>query len=208
MPPFIENILERPLSQRLAILVGVAALIGVLFWLWLYGPQFEELGKQQEKLTELQVKIAGEHRLAMNLDKFRKEVKELDVKLKYALQQLPDQKEIPELLTQISNLATDSGLQEGLFKTKPESSREFYAEVPISINVAGSYHQVATFFDDISQASRIINISDVSMTEPKMNENAPVLKVACTATTFRYIDLEERSKQASKVDSKRKRMKR
>ncbi len=206
MPPFIENILERPLSQRLAILVGSVALLSVLFWLWLYGPKFEELGKQQEKLTDLQVKIANEHRLALNLGKFRQEVKDLDVKLKFALQELPDQKEIPELLTAMSNLATDSGLEEGLFKTKPESQREFYAEVPISISVVGSYHQVATFFDDVSQTSRIINISEISMNTPVIKEDQVIVKVSCTATTFRYLGVEERVKQTQKSDSKRKRM--
>jgi type IV pilus assembly protein PilO len=205
MKDFLQSILERPLSQRIGILVAVIGAVSFGFWSLFYSPKLTENAELSEKLESLEVSVANEQRLAMNLEKFRKEVKDLDVKLKFVLQELPDSKEIPELLTQISNLARDAGLEEGLFKTKPELYREFYAEVPIEISVLGTFHQVATFFDEVGNAPRIVNISQIDMREPKIKDSEVRVKVGCVATTFRYLDESERVKQVDKGQDKRKR---
>ncbi|MBX7143745.1 MAG: type 4a pilus biogenesis protein PilO [Oligoflexia bacterium] len=207
MNPLLQNFMERPTSQKVAFWVGSILLLSFLFWQYFYSPQLSEQEKLASKIEDLQSKIGHERRLAANLSKFRKEVEELDVKLKFALQELPDEREIPDLLANISTLARDAGLEVNLFKPSPEVFREFYAEVPVKVAVTGSFHQVATFFDEVGRLPRIVNINQVSMVEPKIGEDRITIASECVATTFRYLDEAERIKAPGESDSKKRRRK-
>ena len=208
MNPAIENFLERPLSHRLAALFGSVIFVGFVFWTYMYSGALEEYDKLQADVEQLDVQKSNELRISRNLGKFRDEVRALDVKLKFVLQELPDKREIPDLLTSISNLARDAGLEINLFKPRPEALRDFYAEVPVEIAVTGSYHQVATFFDEVGQLSRIVNINHIAVHEPKTTEDKVTIKSDCVATTFRYLDESERiAVQNADKDKKRKRKK-
>lgn len=208
MHPIVQNILDKPLGTRIAIWVGTLVALTLGFWFYLYSPHYAQVGELAGEIEQLRSKITTEQRLAMNLKKFREEVKALDVKLKFALQELPDEREIPELLSSISNLARDAGLEVSLFKTRPEGFRDFYAEVPVEITVDGSYHQVASFFDEVGQLSRIVNISDIEIREPRAKEEFVSIKVGCVATTFRYLDEQERAARTAKTTKSSKRGKR
>ena len=106
------------------------------------------------------------------------------------------QKEIPDLLSAISSAGRESGLEIMLFKQKPERFQDFYAEVPVDVLVRGNYHQVATFFDRVGQLDRIVNVSDISMKDPKTEDGTMVVNTACSAVTFRFLDEQEREKVA------------
>jgi len=123
--------------------------------------------------------------------------------LKSALQELPDNREIPDLLSSISSLARDAGLAVPLFKTEPESFREFYAEVPVSISVEGTYHQIATFFDEVGHLPRIVNINQIIIREPRVGDSQVSVKSECVATTFRYLEETERIQSADAEKGKR-----
>ncbi len=124
----------------------------------------------------------------MDIKKFEAELLEKEIKFKEVLQQLPDQKEIPSLLTNISNAGKESGLEFLVFRPKPEIPKEFYAEIPVDICVSGSYHNVAMFFDKISKLPRIICITDLSMGETKALEQEIILKTKGVVTTYRYVE--------------------
>lgn len=205
MHPVIEGILARPVSHRIGVLAGSLVLVGAVFWFGFYSSQMEELAKAQEKIEDLETKITSERRLAMNLKQFREEVKELDIKLKIALQELPDAREIPELLESVSNLARDSGLEVALFKTKPENMRDFYAEVPVEVQVAGTFHQITTFFDEVGHLSRIVNINNMDLRDPKIKDNEDLVQVTagCNTVTYRYLDESERVQSQEKKGGKK-----
>lgn len=209
MNPFIQNILDRPLSHRIAIWAGSILFLGFVFWQYFYGPQVKELDKLQSKIENLNSDIGHEQRLARNLVKFRKEVKDLEVKLKMALAELPDEKEIPDLLNNMSTLARDAGLEVNLFKPNPEIFREFYAEVPVTMSVEGTFHQVATFFDEVGRLPRIVNINQIFIREPKQPEGEEQMRVKsdCMATTFRYLDESQRIQAPDAADKKKRRKK-
>jgi type IV pilus assembly protein PilO len=204
MNPVIERFLERPLWQKLAFWLGSLAFLSYLIWQFLIKDLNQEQVKLEDKISSLNSSIVQEQRIARELGRFKQEVKDLEVKLQQALSELPDAREIPGLLTSISNLARDSGLQVSLFKPMPENYKEFYAEVPVSISANGSFHQLTTFFDEVGHLSRIVNISQINLKEPKIAEEQITLKADCVATTFRYLDEEERQKHA-KIDKKKKR---
>jgi type IV pilus assembly protein PilO len=115
--------------------------------------------------------------------------------LKKALAELPDNKEIPQLLEKVADKAKDAGLDVRLFVPKAEQRKDFYAEVPVQIEVGGGYHQVATFFDEVSHLERIVNINEFSMSDPERTDSGLVLKTSLVATSFRFLDESERPKE-------------
>lgn len=217
MHPLIESFLERPRGQKIGFWVGSLALIGFLGWQYVIAPESSARDELQGRVDKLQGQVAQETRVARNLQKFRDEVKSLDQQLSVALKELPDKREIPELLQTVSSLARDAGLDVTLFQPQPERLKDFYAEVPVSISVDGTFHQLASFFDDVGQLARIVNISDIVAWNPVTKdtrvvrglgdaENAVHVRASCVATTFRYLDESERVKvEDPKLAKRRKR---
>lgn len=205
MNEFIENFLQRPTYQKTLFWVGTLLILSFLYWQYSFSGQSEELTKLEEKVEDLTKKIADETRRAKNLDKMKAKVKELDLKLKFILQELPDRREIPDLLSSISDLARNAGLEVSLFRPGAENMKDFYAEVPVAISVDGTYHQVATFFDEVGQLSRIVNITQIVVRDAQITDAAVKVKTDCVATTFRYLDENERNAAAGKTDPGNKR---
>jgi type IV pilus assembly protein PilO len=124
-------------------------------------------------------------------DGLRAQLAALDGALKVAMKLLPETREIPELLTQISQLGLNAGLEFRLFKPEAEKRVDFYAEVPVSLAILGKFHDVATFFDHLAKLSRIVNVTDIKIAVPKANETDPTLSTSCLLTTFRFLEPRE-----------------
>jgi|LakMenEpi03Aug12_release.lakeMendotaPanAssembly.Ray.scaffolds.fasta_scaffold469184_1 type IV pilus assembly protein PilO len=201
----IENILERPTSHKIGIWIATILLILAGFWQFSLSSLIEEREKLDEEVARLDSEILTEKRLAGKLGKAEEKLKDLEARLKGALEQLPDKSEIDNLLEKISNLARESGLDLNLFQRKEENFKDFYAEVPVSVSVTGSYHQVATFFDEVSRLPRIVNINQIEIIDPKPNESSVIVKVSCVLTAFRYLSDKERADQAGQGDKKKRR---
>ena len=131
---------------------------------------------------------------AARLDEYDGEVAVLDERLADAITRLPDQQEIPELLSSISTLGRDSGLDILVFRQRPEGYREFYAEVPVDMQVRGTYHQVASFFDEVGRLDRIVNVTNIEIGNPNVADDALVLEASSTVTTFRFLSEAERKR--------------
>jgi type IV pilus assembly protein PilO len=111
-----------------------------------------------------------------------------------ALRQLPDSKELPVLLTDVTSLGKNAGLDFRAFRPQQEIRKAFYAEVPIDIEFSGGFHDIATFFDQIARLPRIINISELEMSISKESSSGTLLKVEGKATTFRFVEPEPEPK--------------
>ena len=119
---------------------------------------------------------------------------------------MPDSKEIPDLLTSISVLAVDTGLEVVKFSPKQEVIKDFYAAVPVFIELEGTFHQLATFFDEVAHLSRVVNISDIKIDIVTESKTEVVIRTTCQATTFRYLSDEERQElEGPKGPTKRRR---
>ena len=187
--------------HKIVIFVAIfGALWGCFVWFF-YMPQTETIEKLNKDLRSAQDKLARLKDVEKNLRAFKKQFKETELKFKEALKLLPDKEEIPTLLTSISNLGAQSGLEFILFQPQKEVPRNFYAEIPLKLEVSGPYHNVATFFDRVSRLSRIVNIGDVKMTEmkaAKTQADSVILKTGCTATTYKFIEAQEKPKKGKK----------
>jgi type IV pilus assembly protein PilO len=198
------------LTRMHKIVISVAifgALWGCFVWFF-YMPQTETISKLNKDLQSAQDKLARLKDVEKNLRAFKKQFKQTEQKFKEALKLLPDKEEIPTLLTSISNLGAQSGLEFILFQPQKEIPRNFYAEIPLKLEVTGPYHNVATFFDQVSRLSRIVNIGDVTMTEmkaAKTQADSVILKTGCTATTYKFIEAKEEPKKGKKRRKKKKR---
>lgn len=188
MNPKLEKLLKLPLYQRVAILaVLVVLLVGAFTWVALL-PEYEKIGEMDQELSRLEADLIQKQRIANNLPKFKAEFLKLEEQLKAALTQLPNKKEIPSLLTNIATIARDNGLDVISFSPKGEVSKGFYAEVPGSVDLVGTYHQIAEFAQAVSKLSRIVNLSDLELSSPKVEGDVAVLKIKCKVTTFRFVD--------------------
>jgi len=202
MDPQVEKILKLPTKQKILILVLTLIVEAAALLYFLYLPKYQELNGLKADLSRLQNEIDEKNRIANNLPRLQREYDQLTRELAQALTELPNSKEIPSLLTNITALGKNAGLDFLVFRPKGESAKDFYAEVPVDITVAGSYYSVANFFAAVANLPRIVNITNVAFTDIKSVNNRMMTKVTCLATTFRFLDKKEIKDDKKKPASK------
>jgi len=190
-----------PLAPRikLAITVVIVLLPAVAFYFAYYQPKAEEIAHLEKKKVTLQKEIKEVKKKAANLAKFEKELEEARVKYLEMAVLLPKDKEIPQLLKDISSLGRTAGLDFNTFKPLPDVPRDFYAEIPISIKVRGPYHNMGYFFDQVSKLERIVSVTNVKMSSPKKESGEMLLNSDCRLVTYRFTN-----KELPKPDKKKK----
>ena len=204
MNALLERLLELPPRQRVMVLVGTMALLFFAYAYFLYWPRSTFITEREQQRDFLRIDRDRKAAMVKNIEQTRKEVAQLDGDLRKAVAQLPDTKEIPDLLSNVSSLGRESGLEIIQFKQRPEQFEEFYAVVPVDILVRGTYHQVAAFFDKVGRMARIVNVGDVNIkTPPKPEGESVVLDTACVAVTFRFLDEAERERIAKEKEKQK-----
>jgi len=191
MDPQVEKLLKLPTKQKILLFVLIMIIEAAALVWFLYKPVYQEHENLKASLAKLQNEIDEKNRIVANLPRLQLEYDQLNRELVQALTELPNSKEIPSLLTSITTLGKSAGLDFLVFRPKPEVSKDFYAEVPVDITVAGSYYSVANFFAAVSNLPRIVNITNVAFTDVKNVNNRILTKVNCLATTFRFLDKKE-----------------
>jgi type IV pilus assembly protein PilO len=206
----VDRILSLPFNQRLLVYGGTAALLVLFYTFVLYLPRSNQSAEKQQNIRTLEEEKAKLQALIRDRSKAKISVQEVEGQFNQAKAQLPEEKEIPELLKQVSNLGRDSGLDVVLFRQKAEIFRDLYAEVPVEMAVRGNYHQVALFFDKVRHLDRIVNVSDTNMKNPQFVGGQMQVDASFSATTYRFLSEEEREQiakekeEAAKKKGKRK----
>ncbi len=191
MDPRLQKILKLPNKQKVALLAIVLLAEGAGLFFGLHQPKLKQLKEVQTKLDGLRTQIADTRKIADNLPRFKSEYAQLQKELESALTELPNQKEIPSLLTTITSAGKGAGLDFLTFKPRAEEPKDFYAAVPVDITVSGSYYSVANFFVAVAKLPRIVNITNVAFPEIKSLGGRTMVRVTCLATTFRFLDKKE-----------------
>lgn len=182
---FFAKIEKLSKIQRILIFSGVFVAIIAIFVFVLYKPKLAQIKNLSNQLTDLEKKLVVAKKNAADLEKFQKKMQEAEVQFKTAMKALPEREEIPSLLTSISRSGQDVGLEFFLFEPKSEVRKEFYAEIPVAMNVKGGYHDLAIFFDKVARLSRIVNIRNISMSRAKDSMD---LNTSCTAVTYKFVE--------------------
>ena len=203
----IENVLEQPKPVKIGILAGTVGAILLGYFMLLHSDLVERESTLETDIAQKESEVAERKGIVANLPRYREEVELLDIELNKALKELPDKGEVHLLLSKISDKAQDSGLDIKIFKPSEEVKKEFYAEVPVEIEVDGTFHQVATFFDEVGNLERLVNLFDFSLIDPVADDAVSTIKTSVIAKAFRFLDESERPKPQEAKGKKSKRRK-
>ncbi len=170
------------------LLMAVIAIGVILDW----QEQWETLDRAKTEETELKEAYLAKRRSAANLDILRQQLQDIEQSFSTLLKQLPSKSEMDALLIDINQAGLGRGLQFELFRPAAnETITEFYAELPITVRVTGSYHDIGAFASDIAQLSRIVTLNNINIAPNTKGD----LVLDATAKTFRYLDEEEVARQ-------------
>lgn len=199
---FSDKIESLTQLQRILITVGLVVLILASAVWFLYLPQYEKIKSLTTKLNQVEKQLVKAKKNAAELEKFQAKMQEAEAQFKLAMKALPENEEIPSLLTSISKSGQDVGLEFLLFEPKSENRKEFYAEIPVAMNIKGDYHNLAMFFDKVARLSRIVNIKGIAMSRIQDTSD---LSTTCTAVTYKFVEPEpEKSDKKNRSKGKKK----
>jgi type IV pilus assembly protein PilO len=181
---FLNQILERPKWQKVAILSIVVILLIAACYSAIHQPRDAEIAKLTEDIGVARNDRDMKRHKAANLPKLQTELKQLEFDSQ--LEQLPNKKEVAKLLRSISTKAQESGLQILIFRPRAENYRDFYAEIPVDITVKGSFQNAVKFFDDVGRLNRLINIDNIGFKNPTIAGDRMTVETTSVATAFRF----------------------
>lgn len=175
-----------PRGQKVLLLGVVVGGIGAGFYNLVALPQTERIAALQEEVSKLDKEIQAQSLKARPLEELIAASKQLEAELEKRKAQLPPEEEATSLLKQVTDLGANTGLEFKLWKpgNRVEDSSKLFVRMPVSVEVAGSYHTVAMFFDQINKLPRIINVSDVRMGSPKVEKDRVVIQTVFELTAF------------------------
>ena len=204
MKELIDRILQLPKGQKIGLLIGLLLVLGAFYQMFLYSPRAIRITQLKEKIETARNDRIRKRKLTANLPKLKQESQQLGGMLREAVAQLPDKKEIPELLSSISSRASEAGLQILTFRPRGENLRDFYAEIPVDIVVRGGFHNVVKFFDEVGRLDRLVNIQNIGIRNPQVKDGTLSVDTSSQATTFRFLDEAERKKIAAQKAAQKK----
>lgn len=184
-----DNALTKlPLAGQLGLSIFLALLIcGGFYYFW-YSPALEEEAKKTTQLEALQKDIRALEVTANKLQEFQREVQLLEAKLETLKRILPPEKETPDLMRRVQYLAAQSSLLIKRFTPGTTSNKEFYQEVPINVDVEGTYHNLGQFFDRVSRLSRLVNMGNIRIRAQGTQTVSNTIGASAVATTYIYIE--------------------
>ncbi len=186
---FLENKVTK-LNQNHKLLICAATVLVpiVAFYFLFYSPKSESIATLSGSIARLQKDLKVAKIQADKIDEQKNLLKDIEQKFKEASVVIPDNKEIPSLLTSISSEGTAAGLDILFFKPGVEKPLGFYAEIPVSLSVHGSYHTVAHFLDTVSKLPRIVNVANMNLGSPKMHAGRMLLQSSINLVTYKFIE--------------------
>ncbi len=193
MEKFLEQIAKAPVGTKLAgvgVLLGLVTVLNYFVMGVNFGASISEIEDKILRVNAEQHKLDGEliekQAIANDLNRFRKERELLEQRLKQALAELPEEKNLDELLQMFQDQAQKSGLEIVSIVPDAPASAGFYVKLPIKMKVSGNFHEIATFFDALGRLRRIVNVSNISLDSPKDVSGKVVVAGSFVATTFMF----------------------
>ncbi len=184
MDPLFKRVEELDKIQRIAIcVITCIALIGSVFYFSIL-PKYEEINQQKQTLQSLGTQLDIARKKAGRLAALQREWKMKEAEFRKVMRALPEKKEIPSLLTSISQSGQDTGLEFILFQPQKEVNKEFYGEIPVRLEMKGNFHNTVMFFDKVTGLNRIVNIRDIKIGGYKEGK----ITAKCTAVTYKFIE--------------------
>ena len=183
----IERLSKVPKAIRLAVVTGFLIAILLAYWQLFFQPIQTERNQLVAKAQELQRNLNNARAVASNIPAVESEIEGMERDLELALKQLPNRKQFEDLLQDISTAGKKVGVAIKSIDRDKEVPRDFYAEVPFQLEIEGSYHDLARFFEMVASLPRIVNIGSLDIQVSKESQAETRLKVAGKARTYRFL---------------------
>nr|WP_255681962.1 type 4a pilus biogenesis protein PilO [Luteimonas sp. BDR2-5] len=201
----INNAGAWPLEYKIGACVLVGLLVFGLLWYVLTREKGDQLKSLESQEATLRQDFETKQGRAANLEPLKQQLAQMEQQLQQMLRQLPSRTEMPDLITDISQTAIATGIQNDLFKPGEEAPKEFYAEQPIALRMVGTYHQFGAFVSGVASLPRVVimTMHDISLkprggggnnTLSAIGPNSS-LELVGTVKTYRYLDEEETAAQ-------------
>jgi type IV pilus assembly protein PilO len=187
MEQLLERVNKLPLAAKAGLVVGIIVLITAGTWFLVIQDTeaaIESLKAQQVGLDQTN---AEKKEIADNLLERRREMDQLEQKLQDALTELPEKKDLDELLAALNDLGKKAGLEITRVVPGAEAQESFFARIPIVMAVKGNYHEIAVFLQEVSQMKRIVNVNNLKLGTPSLRNEKVILSSEFLATTFRFV---------------------
>ena len=188
MEQLLDKIAKAPSAVKYGGLAGVVVLLSVLNFFFVIQPLQDQIADQENQQRGLDRQLAEKQEIAQNLNERRREMDILEQKLAEALTELPERKDIDELLGQLNDIGKKSGLEIARVEPGAETSATFFAKIPIKMSVSGNYHEIAMFMQEIANMRRIVNVNNIKLGTPVQKNDKVVLSSEFLATTFRFVN--------------------
>jgi len=190
MDKYLDQFAKAPPATKFGGLGIVIVLMTVANFFFLIDPTEGQIKGTISQRRTLDLELAEKSEIAQNLNDRRREMDVLEQKLAEALTELPEKKDIEELLAQINDIGRKSGLE--ISSVTPErefvGGGEFFARIPLKMTVSGNYHEIGLFLQEMANMRRIVNVNNIKLDAPALKNEKVVLQSSFLATTFRFVD--------------------
>jgi type IV pilus assembly protein PilO len=188
MEKLLDKIAKAPAAAKYGGLAGLVVLLSVLNFFFGIQPLQDQIAGQENQQRALDRQLAEKQEIAQNLNERRREMDILEQKLAEALTELPEKKDVDELLAQLNDIGKKSGLEIARVEPAGEVPATFFAKIPIKMSVSGNYHEIAMFMQEIANMRRIVNVNNIKLATPTLKNDKVILSSEFLATTFRFVD--------------------
>jgi type IV pilus assembly protein PilO len=195
-----ERMLSRPFLHKALLWLGTLCVLSMLSWNFFIADTYGSLDDASRKADSLESQVNIETTRLRNLPALRKELERYQALYGRALEMLPRKGQVESLLESVSELARDAGLTVKSFTPRAELKRQFFSEIPVDVEMKGNFHQIEIFLDELSRISRIVNIQDILIDNPRGAKDGGLVEVDVRTVlkTFRYLEESERPVTDSK----------
>lgn len=184
LPPQIQSFIDGPKLPKVVVgLVGVVAIVAAAYFL-LLSPVQARIEVLSQRRAQLTTEVNQARAQVAEIERFRREIVELEKRLALLTDRLPSEKETPTLYRALSSAAEQSGLGVSLFQPRDARAKDVVNEIPIVVSTEGSYHQLAKFFERVAALPRVVNVSDFKMSGLPKSRNS--MKADLTLATYMY----------------------
>jgi type IV pilus assembly protein PilO len=163
LPAIFDPILNAPTSQKSVVGVMGLAIIGAAAYFLLISPLEIKVAQLRTQEASLQRDLTQNRAILADFAKYRREAAELEVKINALKEKLPSDREMPSLYRTLTDAGTQAGLAVTLFQPRAAAVKDYYAEIPITVNAEGSYHGLGEFFERVARLPRVVNVKDLKL---------------------------------------------
>ncbi len=186
MQQLLERINQLTLPAKLGIVFGIFVVLTGATYYFLIADLQTTIDSLKTEYVAKQNEMAEKQEIADNLTERKRELDKAEADFQAALAEMPEQKDIDELLAQLNDVGKKSGLEISKVTPGDEAPDKFYARIPINMSVKGNYHEIAMFLQEVSNMKRIVNVNNIKFVQPQAKNDKVILGADFLATTFRF----------------------